>query len=101
MRQFRKIFFPSIKIGLIESVMDATTTPLSHDEYEFTREIRTVRVNRSKARRAMAGTGVRAKRKHGVFPQLQNETRSRVGLHYVEVMLQKGTGGKSELSRSN
>ena len=57
--------------------MDATTTPtpLSHDEYELPREVRTVRVNRLKARRAMASDDSSIKKKHSVFSQLQREMR--------------------------
>lgn len=95
-RSLRGLFFSSVKLEFLESVTHATATPtpLSHDEYELPREIRTVRVNRLKARRAMAGTDVRLKRKHSVFSQLQNETRSWGGAALRRGFVAKGHGGQ-------
>ena len=95
-RRCRRLFFSSVKFAFLQNVTGATTTPtpLSHDEYELPREIRTVRVNRLKARRAMAGDDVRAKRKHSVFAQLQNETRSWGGAALRRGFVAKGHGGQ-------
>eukprot|EP00540_Astrosyne_radiata_P000374 CAMPEP_0116830474 /NCGR_PEP_ID=MMETSP0418-20121206/4782_1 /TAXON_ID=1158023 /ORGANISM="Astrosyne radiata, Strain 13vi08-1A" /LENGTH=941 /DNA_ID=CAMNT_0004459579 /DNA_START=23 /DNA_END=2849 /DNA_ORIENTATION=- len=95
-RDCRQLFFLSVKLSFLESVTNATTTPtpLSHDEYELPREIRTVRVNRLKARRAMAGDDNRTKRKHSVFAQLQNETRTWGGAALRRGFVAKGHGGQ-------
>lgn len=76
--------------------MDATTTPtpLSHDEYELPREVRTVRVNRLKARRAMASDDNAMKRKHSVFSQLQREMRGWSGATLRRGFVAKGHGGQ-------
>ena len=95
-RNLRGIFFNSVKRRLLQSITEATTTPtpLSHDEYELPREIRTVRVNRLKARRAVAGTDVSAKRKHSVFAQLHNETKGWGGAALRRGFVAKGHGGQ-------
>jgi hypothetical protein len=95
-RSFRSLFFSSVKRGFLQSVTEATTTPtpLSHDEYELPREIRTVRINRLKARRAMEGSDVAAKRKHSVFAQLQNETKGWGGAALRRGFVAKGHGGQ-------
>lgn len=76
--------------------MDATTTPtpLSHDEYELPREVRTVRVNRLKARRAMACEDSATKKKHSVFFQLQREMRGWSGATLRRGFVAKGHGGQ-------
>lgn len=76
--------------------MDATTTPtpLSHDEYELPREVRTVRVNRLKARRAMTSDDNAAKKKHSVFSQLQREMRGWSGATLRRGFVAKGHGGQ-------
>lgn len=76
--------------------MDATTTPtpLSHDEYELPREVRTVRVNRLKARRAMASDDKSLKKKHSVFSQLQHEMRGWSGATLRRGFVAKGHGGQ-------
>ncbi len=76
--------------------MDATTTPtpLSHDEYELPREVRTVRVNRVKARNATTLTDEISKKKHSVFSQLQNETRGWSGTALRRGHVAKGHGGQ-------
>jgi hypothetical protein len=76
--------------------MDATTTPtpLSHDEYELPREIRTVRVNRMKARRAMSSNDSSMMRKHSVFSQLQKEMRGWSGASLRRGFIAKGHGGQ-------
>ena len=85
----------------LESVIlaTATPTPLSHDEYELPREIRTVRVNRLKARRVMAGPDLRLKRKHSAFAQLQNETGSWGGAALRRAFVAKGHGGQKRRSK--
>jgi len=95
-RSLRGLMFSSIKLEFLESVIHATTTPtpLSHDEYELPREIRTVRVNRLKARRAMAGDEIEMKRKYSVFSQLQNETRTWGGAALRRGFVAKGHGGQ-------
>ena len=95
-RSLRGLFFSSVKRALLLSITEATTTPtpLSHDEYELPREIRTVRINRLKARRAMSGTDTGSKRKHSVFAQLQNETKSWGGAALRRGFVAKGHGGQ-------
>lgn len=95
-RSCRGLLFSSVKKTFLDSVINATTTPtpLSHDEYELPREIRTVRINRLKARRAMAGEDARAKRKYSVFAQLQNETRTWGGAALRRGFVAKGHGGQ-------
>ena len=95
-RALRRLFFSCIKRAFLESVMECTTTPtpLSHDEYELPREIRTVRINRLKARRVMAGSDNRTKRKHSTFSQLQSETRSWGGAALRRGFVAKGHGGQ-------
>lgn len=88
--------FTSTKKFFLDSVMDATTspTPLSHDEYELPREVRTVRVNRLKARRAMALDETPLKKKHSVFSQLQREMRGWSGATLRRGFVAKGHGGQ-------
>ena len=69
-------------------------TPLSHDEYELPREIRTVRVNRMRAARAMESADPSLKRKYSVFSQLQNETKSWGGAALRRGYVAKGHGGQ-------
>jgi hypothetical protein len=95
-RSLRGLFFSSVKRGLLQSIAEATTTPtpLSHDEYELPREIRTVRINRLKARRVMSGPDEGAKRKHSVFAQLHNETKGWGGAALRRGFVAKGHGGQ-------
>lgn len=95
-RSLRDLFFTSVKKGFLRSITDSTTTPtpLSHDEYELPREIRTVRLNRLKARRVMAGNEKGSKRKHCVFAQLHNETKSWGGAALRRGFVAKGHGGQ-------
>ena len=76
--------------------MDATTTPtpLSNDEYELPRDVRTLRVNRLKARRAMASNDSNLKRKHSVFSQMQREMRGWSGATLRRGFVAKGHGGQ-------
>jgi hypothetical protein len=76
--------------------MDATSTPtpLSHDEYELPREVRTVRVNRLKARQAIASEDSTLIRKHSVFSQLQREMRGWSGATLRRGFVAKGHGGQ-------
>lgn len=76
--------------------MDTTTipTPTSHDEYELPREVRTVRVNRLKARRAMVSSDETLKKKHCVFAQLQHEMRGWSGVALRRGHVAKGHGGQ-------
>ncbi len=80
----------------MDCIINATTTqtPLSHDEYELPREIRTIRVNRVKARHAMSSTDTISKKKHSVFSQLQNETRGWSGNALRRGHVAKGHGGQ-------
>jgi hypothetical protein len=76
--------------------VDATTTPtlLSHDEYEFPREIRTVRSNHLKTARAMLGDGRSAKRMYTVFSQFLSETKNWGGASLCRGFVAKGHGGQ-------
>jgi len=95
-RSCRGLFFTSVKKGLLTSITEvtATPTPLSHDEYELPREIRTVRINRLKAARAMSGEDFSSKRKYSVFAQLQNETKGWGGAALRRGYVAKGHGGQ-------
>jgi hypothetical protein len=95
-RSMRGLFFTGVKRGLLQSITEATTTPtpLSHDEYELPREIRTVRINRLKARRALSGVDVAMQRKHSVFAQLHNETKGWGGAALRRGFVAKGHGGQ-------
>jgi len=95
-RQCRSLIFSSVKDTLLDSIMDTTTipTPTSHDEYELPREVRTVRVNRLKARRAMASNDESLKKKHCVFAQLQHEMRGWSGVALRRGHVAKGHGGQ-------
>jgi hypothetical protein len=96
LRSLRGLIFTTVKRDLLLSITEATATPtpLSHDEYELPREIRTVRLNRLKARRVIAATDSSAKRKHGVFAQLHNETKSWGGAALRRGFVAKGHGGQ-------
>ena len=96
LRSLRGLFFASVKKEFVRSITDATTTPtpLSHDEYELPREIRTVRLNRLKARRVMDGNDSAMKKKHSVFGQLQNETKNWGGAALRRGYVAKGHGGQ-------
>jgi len=95
-RSCRSLFFSSVKKSFLDCIVDATTTPtpLSHDEYELPREVRTVRVNRLRARRAMSSTDSTAKKKHSVFSQLQLELRGWSGAALRRGHVAKGHGGQ-------
>jgi hypothetical protein len=97
-RTCRGLLFTSVKRGLLQSITEATTTPtpLSHDEYELPREIRTVRINRLKARRTMLSGSAdnNAKRKYSVFAQLHNETKGWGGAALRRGFVAKGHGGQ-------
>jgi HECT-domain (ubiquitin-transferase)/SPRY domain len=96
MRLTKGLFLNNVKLGFLESVIHATETPtpLSHDEYELPREIRTVRVNRVKSRKVMSGSDTSLKRKHSVFAQLQNEMRTWGGAALRRGFVAKGHGGQ-------
>lgn len=96
LRECKNILFPSIKRSLLDSIMDttATPTPLSHDEYELPREVRTVRVNRLKARQAIAHGDSTLIRKHSVFSQLQREMKGWSGATLRRGFVAKGHGGQ-------
>jgi len=95
-RSCRELFFTSTKRTFLEGVMDATTTPtpLSNDEYELPRDVRTLRVNRLKARRAMASNDNNLKRRHSVFSQMQREMRGWSGATLRRGFVAKGHGGQ-------
>jgi len=96
LRSGKKLFFTSVKRSLLDSIVNATTTPtpLSHDEYELPREVRTVRVNRLKARRAMVSDDSTRKRKSSVFSQLQHEMQNWSGAALRRGHVAKGHGGQ-------
>ena len=95
-RDCRELLFAGTKRTFLEGVMDATTTPtpLSNDEYELPRDVRTLRVNRLKARRAMASNDSNLKRKHSVFSQMQREMRGWGGATLRRGFVAKGHGGQ-------
>jgi HECT-domain (ubiquitin-transferase)/SPRY domain len=95
-RALRGLLFTSVKRDFLLGIVDATTTPtlLSHDEYELPREIRTVRINRLKAARAMLGDDRSAKRKYSVFSQLLSETKNWGGASLRRGFVAKGHGGQ-------
>merc|ERR1719396_334584 len=96
LRTCRGVFFTSVKRSLLDSIVNSTTTPtpLSHDEYELPREVRTVRVNRLKARRVMSSEDISLKRKYSVFAQLQHEMRGWSGAALRRGFVAKGHGGQ-------
>jgi len=96
LRSGRRLFFTSVKRSLLDSIVNVTTTPtpLSHDEYELPREVRTVRVNRLKAKRAMLSDDCTLKRKFSVFSQLQHEMRNWSGAALRRGHVAKGHGGQ-------
>merc|ERR1712157_84192 len=96
LRLCKGIIFLSVKKTLLDSIINSTTTPtpLSHDEYELPREVRTVRVNRLKARRAMASGDSTLQRKYSVFAQLQHEMRGWSGAALRRGHVAKGHGGQ-------
>merc|ERR1712157_194411 len=96
LRLCKGIIFLSVKKTLLDSIINSTTTPtpLSHDEYELPREVRTVRVNRLKARRVMLSEDISLKRKYSVFAQLQHEMRGWSGAALRRGHVAKGHGGQ-------
>jgi HECT-domain (ubiquitin-transferase) len=99
----RGLLFTSVKKELLQSMMEVTTTPtpLAHDEYELPREIRTVRINRIRARNIMktqktndTSSLTALKKKYSVFSQLQNETKSWGGAGLRRGFVAKGHGGQ-------
>ena len=101
LRCLRSLIFSNIKREFLGEVTLATTTPtpLSHDEYELPREIRTVRINRMRAARALQSTERSVKRKFSVFSQLQSETRNLGGAALRRGYVAKGHGGQKRAFR--
>ena len=101
LRDLRNLIFSNVKREFLADVTLATTTPtpLSHDEYELPREIRTVRINRMRAARAMQAAEKNVKRKYSVFSQLQSETRSLGGAALRRGFVAKGHGGQKRAFR--
>ena len=95
-RSLRGLLFTSVKREILQSVVEATTTPtlLSHDEFDLPREIRTVRVNRLRANRVMSGNDNTAKRKYSVHSQLYSETKAWGGATLRRGYVAKGHGGQ-------
>jgi len=95
-RTCKKLFFTSVKRALFNGITEATTTAtsLSQDEYELPRDIRTVRVNRLKARKGMSATDKNIRRKKSVFGQLQNELSGWSGAALRRGFIAKGHGGQ-------
>lgn len=67
---------------------------MSHDEYELPRDIRTVRVNRLKARKAIEASEKNMKKENTVFGQLQTELRGWSGSALRRGYIAKGHGGQ-------
>jgi hypothetical protein len=101
LRDLRFLLFANVKREFLGDVALATTTPtpLSHDEYELPREIRTVRINRMRAARALQSSERSIKRKYSVFSQLQSETRSLGGAALRRGYVAKGHGGQKRAFR--
>lgn len=95
-RAFRKLIFTSVKIDFFKSVVEATTTPtpLSHDEYELPRDIRTVRVNRLKARKELEKETSEIERERTTFGQLRTELNGWSGNALRRSYVAKGHGGQ-------
>jgi hypothetical protein len=91
-RTCRRLIFTSVKKKFYDALIDSTTTPtqLSHDEYELPRDIRTVRINRLKARRSDNAN----KTKSSIFSQLYNEMKSWSGAALRRGFVAKGHGGQ-------
>jgi hypothetical protein len=71
-----------------------TQTSLSHDEYEIPRDIKTVRVNRIKAKHALASPDKYIRKKNSVFGQLQQELQDWNGTSLRRSYIAKGHGGQ-------
>lgn len=101
LRDLRNLIFSNVKRDFLGEVTLATTTPtpLSHDEYELPREIRTVRINRMRAARALQSGEKIVKRKYSVFSQLQSETRNLGGAALRRGYVAKGHGGQKRAFR--
>lgn len=100
-RDLRRLVLSNIKREFLGEVTLSTTTPtpLSHDEYELPREIRTVRINRMRAARALQSVEKNVKRKYSVFSQLQSETRNLGGAALRRGFVAKGHGGQKRAFR--
>jgi len=92
-RRNRKILFTGVKRIFLNSVIGATSTPtpMSTDEYELPREIRTVHINRIKARRARDD---QSRKKNSVFSQLKHEMKGWNGAWLRRSYIAKGHGGQ-------
>jgi hypothetical protein len=82
---------------LFKSVVSTTTTPtsLSHDEYELPRDIRTVRINRLKARKELEKDTSTVERERTIFGQLQTELHGWSGSALRRSYIAKGHGGQA------
>jgi hypothetical protein len=80
----------------MDNLIATTTTPtvLSHDEYEIPRDIKTVRVNRIKARQALSSPDKLIRKKNSVFGQLQQELQDWNGTALRRSYIAKGHGGQ-------
>jgi len=92
-RSNRRILLANVKQIFFSSVIGATTTPtpISPDEYELPREIRTIHINRIKTRRAST---IASKKKYSIFSQLKHETRSWNSAWLRRSYIAKGHGGQ-------
>ena len=90
------MIFTSVKINLFKSLLEATTTPtsLSHDEYELPRDIRTVRINRLKARKEIEKDTLAIERERTTFGQLHTELSNWSGNALRRSYIAKGHGGQ-------
>lgn len=96
MRRCRRLFFTSVKTDILKCLVKATTTPtsLSHDEYELPRDIRTIRVNRLKAREGLDDENQAGKRQYSIFGQMQSELRGWSGNTLRRGYVARGHGGQ-------
>jgi endonuclease III len=80
----------------MDDLIAVTTTPtsLSHDEYEIPRDIKTVRVNRIKAKHALSSPDKLIRKRNSVFGQLQQELQDWNGIALRRSYVAKGHGGQ-------
>ena len=98
LRLLRRLLLTSTKEKFWDSMLTATTTPtaLHHDEYEDSREIRTIKINRVRATpQRLASARTNAERlRCSVFGQLHREMKSMTPAVFRRAYLGKGHGGQ-------
>merc|ERR1711871_1716839 len=98
LRALRRLLMRCTKEAFWDSILNATTTPtaLHHDEYEDSREIRTIKINRVRATpQRLASTYSNAERlRYSVFGQLYREMKSMPLSVFRRAYVGKGHGGQ-------